>query len=72
MTFLIIIFIVIWLCTLIGWIIESIYRKLLIKTIKKSFKGKIEWLEKSHDENKDIKIATWKKALKEIKKAEGK
>ena len=67
-----IIFLIIWLCTLLGWITESIYRKLLIKNIKKSFLGKIEWLEKSHDENKNVKIATWKKALEIIKKAEGK
>ena len=67
-----IIFLVIWLCTLLGWITESIYRKLLLKNIKKTFLGKIEWLEKSHDANKDLKIEVWKKALKEIKKAEGK
>lgn len=66
-----ILFLAIWLCTLLGWIAESVYRKLMIKAIKEKYKGKIEWLKKAHGDN-DKEIKVWKEAIKIIKKAEGK
>ena len=67
MTFIFILFLIIWLVTLLGWFTESCYRKLLIKNIKKKITGKIEWLEKSHgDYNKEIQ--TLNDVLKIIEK----
>lgn len=48
MTILFILFLIIWLVTLLGWLTESIYRKLLLKSIRKKITGKIEWLTKAH------------------------
>ena len=70
MSFIFIIFLIIWGCTLLGWIVESVYRKLMIKAIKEKYKGKIEWLKKSHGDN-EKEIEVWKEAIKIIKKAEG-
>lgn len=61
---------IIWAVTLLGWFVEYIHQKLLIRAIRQSIKKKIEWLENKGD-NED-KINTWTEALelitREVKK----
>ena len=64
-----ILLIIIELATLLGWFAEYLYRRLLLRAIKKKIRGKIEWLKKSHGNN-DRLIEVWMDALRLIEKEE--